>query len=431
MTLRLAMMGSTSQVATHSPAFHSTIHGYNNDVSEGIPTLRSAPVANATDPGSNLISLVVHNDRTFDKDKDNKLANPAGRTLIDVVTEDQCMQLQALNGEADSAEWITKQNEVLDDSGHGKSIDSTLIHGDNQVMPPQPDAFGQQPKSQSSANTTWNNKSELKLRQVPSWLCLQKNLTRHTRTVHGENLEGKTYICTNGHCAKDNPPKKWPRADNFCAHLKRVHKIHLDSAMDLQHYAIPSESIADGEQPSELRKHSKRHEKPYRCTVYQCEKTFGSKDDWKRHENQQHTPPEIWVCEKAYRMVFGSRDQFKLHLEDLHHEMSPPSSEAKLEHNKQNIHSASSFWCGFCRCLVPIGSDTSDPQDVRFDHIDDHFMGRRDQPKRNISQWLHMEILPTERDGQAISEQSRQCAERKPNAAYDARPPKQLRSRIV
>lgn len=194
MTLRLAMMGSTSQVATHSPALHSTIHGYSNDVSEGILTPRSAPVANTTGPRSSFISLVVHNDKTFDKNKDHKvdnsgdrsgndaacapreyttvealaacvllqLANPEGRTLIDVATEGRCMQLQALNGEADSAEWITKQNEVLDDSGHGKSIDGTLIHRGDQVMPPQPDAFGQQPKSQSSANTIWNYKSELK-----------------------------------------------------------------------------------------------------------------------------------------------------------------------------------------------------------------------------------------------------------------------------
>ncbi|CAH0028354.1 unnamed protein product [Clonostachys rhizophaga] len=172
MPLRLAIMGSTSQTW----AFHPTIHGYSNHAFEGAPTPGSSPVANATDPGSNLMSPAVDRYVTFDKGKDNtvdnsedrsgndaacelrkwtpaerlaacvQLANPEGRTPIDVATEDRCMQLQALNGEADSAEWITKQNEVLDDSGYGKSIDGTLIHGGDQVMPPQPDAFGQQPK---------------------------------------------------------------------------------------------------------------------------------------------------------------------------------------------------------------------------------------------------------------------------------------------
>ncbi|CAH0028355.1 unnamed protein product [Clonostachys rhizophaga] len=76
----------------------------------------------------------------------------------------------------------------------------------------------------------------------------KSNLTRHKRTVYGDNLKGKTYICTNGDCAKDNPPKRWPRADNFRAHLKAVHKIEQVSDIDLQHYSTSSESVADGEQ---------------------------------------------------------------------------------------------------------------------------------------------------------------------------------------
>ncbi|CAG9955948.1 unnamed protein product, partial [Clonostachys rosea f. rosea IK726] len=442
-----------------------------------------------------------------------QLANPEGRTLIEVATEDQCMQLQALNGEADSAEWITKQNEVLDDSGYGKSIDGTLIHGDNQVMPPRPDVFGQQPKSQSSANTpmssdglncyccetTWKNESKLRPFICDRNGCSKKEvgfatnneLVRHKRTVHGDNLK-TTFICTRGDCAKENPPKRWPRADNFRAHLKRVHKIEQVSVIDLQHYSTSSESVAEGgpfatldddtenekvgveinedkfgksfngldlatmlqaalrqkreasqssasikgpecntcgekfRRPCDLRKHIKRHEKPYGCTFYLCKKTFGSKNDWKRHEGRQHPPPEMWECETNCGKVFGSRDLFKLHLEDLHHEMSPPIKEAKLEDNR----SASSFWCGFCCCIVRVVSDTSDPQGVRFDHIGDHFMGRRDQSTRNISEWLYIENTSTEREvttaERAPSSQGN-VRKRKLNAASDARPPKQLR----
>ncbi|KAL4951312.1 hypothetical protein BDW69DRAFT_170355 [Aspergillus filifer] len=38
----------------------------------------------------------------------------------------------------------------------------------------------------------------------------------------------------------------------------------------------------------EMKKHQKRHERPYGCTFYQCEKAFGSKADWKCHEQSRH-----------------------------------------------------------------------------------------------------------------------------------------------
>ncbi|CAH0054113.1 unnamed protein product, partial [Clonostachys solani] len=96
---------------------------------------------------------------TFDKDKDNIIDNskdrPGNNTepttaellaawwLLQLMNPEGRTPIKALNREADSAEWITKQSEVLNNSGHGKSINSTLIHSDNQVIPPQPDAFGQ------------------------------------------------------------------------------------------------------------------------------------------------------------------------------------------------------------------------------------------------------------------------------------------------
>ncbi|CAI6100205.1 unnamed protein product [Clonostachys chloroleuca] len=579
-----------------------------------------------------------------------------------------------------------------DDSGYGKSIETTSIRGDDHYPSAlgfendlgglhlvAPEALDQQPGSQFSADTlmspdgltcdccnkTFKNKSELKkhcARKSRPFTCdrngcsksqvgfaSNNDLVRHKRTVHGDNLKGRTYICTNGDCAKETPPKKWPRTDNFRSHLKRVHKIEQVGDMDLQRYlyepipedlqglgaklhepstlhteslfagaphtraehiaefantdafpaasetplytpdgsleginpysgngflevpqddsfgshmnpaafgshpsaesfprsitpssmmstgakvepsesayeanlgsqeSVSSESVADGEQfaalddddenekggveinedkfeeyfsslpqakkldflasvpatmlqaalrqkeeapetdasqssaasikgkvecnlcgkvfvrPCELRKHSKRHEKPYGCTVYQCEKTFGSKNDWKRHEGQQHTPLETWACDRSCGKVFGSRDQFNLHLEGSHPEMSPPTKEAKLEDNRQNMHSMSSFWCGFCRCMVAFASDTTDPQGVRFDHIDDHFMGRREQPKMNISEWLHMEIAHAERKAPAkrASNKEGNMRKRKLSAASDARPSKQPHTSVV
>uniref|UniRef100_A0A8H7TR37 C2H2-type domain-containing protein n=1 Tax=Bionectria ochroleuca TaxID=29856 RepID=A0A8H7TR37_BIOOC len=396
-------MASTSQAATHSPAFHSTIHGYSINPSGGILTPRAAPAADTTGPRSGFITLVV-NDDIFDEDKDHKVDNGGDRSgndaacaprecttaealaacelLQPVILEDRKPIEVATVSERNQVDCIIEQDKVPDNSGHGKSIETTSIHDDDQ-----------QPESQSSANTpmsldglpselycnccqkNWKNKSELKKhlnRRSKPFRCNREectknqvgfasnpDLTRHKRTVHGDNLKGKTYICTNG---------------------VGVHKIEQVSDIDLQHYSASAESVADGEQfvaldddtenekgehlnglarakqlellalvpatvlqealrqkggkvcnicgrvftrPCELRKHSKRHKKPYGCTVYRCEKTFGSKDDWKRHERQQHTPPEVWVCEKNCREAFGSRDLFGLHLEDSHHEMSP------------------------------------------------------------------------------------------------------------
>jgi hypothetical protein len=46
-----------------------------------------------------------------------------------------------------------------------------------------------------------------------------------------------------------------------------------------------------------FRKHMKRHQKPYACTrVPGCDKRFGSKSDWKRHENDQHIQLQFWRC---------------------------------------------------------------------------------------------------------------------------------------
>ncbi|KAI1822052.1 hypothetical protein F4861DRAFT_423210 [Xylaria intraflava] len=48
----------------------------------------------------------------------------------------------------------------------------------------------------------------------------------------------------------------------------------------------------------ELKKHAKRHEKPYACTMSGCDKKFGSKNDRKRHETTQHAGPKPCNCDK-------------------------------------------------------------------------------------------------------------------------------------
>ena len=73
-----------------------------------------------------------------------------------------------------------------------------------------------------------------------------------------------------------------------------------------------------------IRKHMKRHERPYGCTFLACNKTFGSKNDWKRHENSQHFHLETWRCDKekpeggACAKVSYRRQTFQEHLKKEH-----------------------------------------------------------------------------------------------------------------
>ncbi|KAI1439223.1 hypothetical protein GGR50DRAFT_690571 [Xylaria sp. CBS 124048] len=57
----------------------------------------------------------------------------------------------------------------------------------------------------------------------------------------------------------------------------------------------------------ELRKHAKRHEKPFTCSIPGCGKKFGSKNDWKRHENTQHDNASKTCACDARQAADGSK----------------------------------------------------------------------------------------------------------------------------
>lgn len=165
------------------------------------------------------------------------------------------------------------------------------------------------------------------------------------------------------------------------------------------------------------RKHMKRHERPYGCTFLSCGKTFGSKNDWKRHENSQHFQIETWRCDGSLpeggpcSKVYYKRQSFLEHLVKQH--LVPPSGSPprapstspnsvgsgsavaedeeqykdKLESCRIGRNSQDRFWCGFCVQLVDLRKKGLDAWTERFDHIDDHFMGRRTK-KVGIRDWV-------------------------------------------
>jgi uncharacterized C2H2 Zn-finger protein len=180
-----------------------------------------------------------------------------------------------------------------------------------------------------------------------------------------------------------------------------------------------------------FRKHNKRHEKPYGCTWHFCDKTFGSKNDWKRHETNQHGPIEIWRCNYNCDAVFSRRENFQAHLEKKHKITDSPLLERTLEENRRGSHCTDSFWCGFCKKFVPVERGANVAAHERFNHIDNHFMGRHGFPVQRVTEWTSMEELADGRDDLEAkqthptdSADSESGKKRKRNAQTDSRPAK-------
>lgn len=134
----------------------------------------------------------------------------------------------------------------------------------------------------------------------------------------------------------------------------------------------------------------KRHAKPYGCTFPRCEKRFGSKNDWKRHENSQHHHLEMWKCNEKGKLsagepcnkAFNRREQFKTHLSRDHGIADTVVVERKLDDCLDGRNHVVGFWCGFCKEMVQVQEQGHKAWLGRFNHIDGHFSVQMD-----ISEW--------------------------------------------
>ncbi|KAK5174468.1 uncharacterized protein LTR77_001548 [Saxophila tyrrhenica] len=144
----------------------------------------------------------------------------------------------------------------------------------------------------------------------------------------------------------------------------------------------------------DLRKHMKRHTRPYGCTFEGCDRRLGSRNDWKRHESSQHELDEVWFCQDC-NYVVQSVEAFARHLEAQHdYRRSTYDNQywCMAAHLGQHAHYR--FWCGFCQRLVNQtelspehgGRRASNAWEQRFNHIGDHY----DKHDANIDNWLHM-----------------------------------------
>lgn len=94
------------------------------------------------------------------------------------------------------------------------------------------------------------------------------------------------------------------------------------------------------------------------------------------------------------------------------------------------MHCTDSFWCGFCKDLRSV-TPGDNVAHKRFDHVDDHFMGRCGIKKQRVGEWLYVEQLadednyPTTNKTPTASPDHEVGRKRKRNLPNEWRPSKQ------
>lgn len=150
--------------------------------------------------------------------------------------------------------------------------------------------------------------------------------------------------------------------------------------------------------PCDMRKHMKRHTRPYGCTYPKCHKRFGAKSDWKRHENSQHFQLESFRCQLTSPSsqtpcgeLFYRAEIFKSHLLEEHKMTQSEQVEHEVKMRRIGKNGQGQFWCGFCQKIVRLEKKRNAAWDERFDHIDNHFS----KEGKKIGEWLCVEAKKT------------------------------------
>lgn len=202
-----------------------------------------------------------------------------------------------------------------------------------------------------------------------------------------------------------NKSRKRSPQDSPCRELKDPKK-----RLECQYCHKKKKSQCD------LTKHLKRHTRPYGCTYTNCPRRFGSKNDWKRHENTMHYQIEVWKCaelkipdgssstaisgkysETNDTTVFKQcgrlcyrRELFMAHLHEEHHLIDREYEQyVKEQCKKRRVgrNGQGGFWCGFCQTVVRLEKWGIEAWDERFNHIDDeHF-----KKGTRVDEWVPLE----------------------------------------
>lgn len=69
------------------------------------------------------------------------------------------------------------------------------------------------------------------------------------------------------------------------------------------------------------------------------------------------------------------------------------ATKAKAESCRIGKSCEARFWCGFCVALIDIKGKGHAAWTERFDHIDNHFMGKCGNPERRIRDWIPVDSV--------------------------------------
>jgi hypothetical protein len=157
---------------------------------------------------------------------------------------------------------------------------------------------------------------------------------------------------------------------------------------------------------------------PWACTVDNCLKAFGSKNDWTIHEIKQHEQQECWRCEEAdsnksgesmlastddaCMRVFYTKDLYSEHLKQAHEFRDSGVINEMCGKKRIGQKAQVQFWCGFCRRVVPLKEIGIAGVRERYNHIDHHFS----KEKCNIKQWEPLNGRPSEGESTPTAEQT-------------------------
>lgn len=129
-----------------------------------------------------------------------------------------------------------------------------------------------------------------------------------------------------------------------------------------------------------IRKHMKRHTRPYVCTFPSCTSRHGSRSDWKRHEETQHVIQGSWLCtarlpggSKCFTN-FTSEPALRSHLSVTHRIPTLQITSQLCENMHLGEEGVGRFWCGFCQDIVSQEPHRGyDHKEMRMQHIGDHY----------------------------------------------------------
>ncbi|KAF4452580.1 C2H2 type zinc finger domain protein [Fusarium austroafricanum] len=191
-----------------------------------------------------------------------------------------------------------------------------------------------------------------------------------------------------------------------------------DQAADEPHKCPHPDCDAKFRMPSQL--------KLWKCTLLPCQRKFGSKHDWKRHENGKHLKYDTWVCNvqnaegESCSKTFYWPGPLRQHLQKAHDIQDGDLRKEKANEGMRR-QARSSFWCGFCSKWIIIPEPRQqEGSDIRWDHIDTHF--RKVYTELDHGQWepeqqisprnkLRLEVLPPPSDGTASSKRTSELEE--------------------